>query len=211
MVETVWLLLAGDFVRPYRLPQAGEVVIAVDGGMRHAQALGVVPDWWLGDFDSSGALAADVPRLTFPVDKDETDFELALAFVRTRWPRARCLMVLGADGDEADHGFGNLWVLPRCGLPTLLLGRGGTRLFACGPAEWRLCGQAGDKVSVFALSPLAGLCYQGLRWGADGLTLAPFVALAARNELAGRTATVRWHSGAGVVFVPPGVTAEWAG
>ena len=84
-------------------------------------------------------------------------------------------------------------------------------VLACGPVEWRLCGQAGDKVSVFALSPLAGLCYQGLRWGADGLALAPFVALAARNELAGRTATVRWHSGAGVVFVPPGVTAEWAG
>ena len=32
MVETVWLLLAGDFVRPYRLPQAGEVVIAVRTG-----------------------------------------------------------------------------------------------------------------------------------------------------------------------------------
>ena len=145
MGETVWLLLAGDFVRPSRMPRADEVGIAVDGGMRHAAALGVVPQWWLGDFDSSDALDATSPRLSFPVEKDETDFELALAFVRARWPQAH-LWVLGADGDEADHGFANLWVLPRFGLPTLLLGRNGTRAFASGAAAWQLCGQPGDKV-----------------------------------------------------------------
>lgn len=211
MNETIWLLLAGDFVRPYHHRQAGEVVVAVDGGIRHAAALGWTPQWWLGDFDSSGDFAADVPRIAFPVAKDETDFELALAFVRTRWPQTRCLMVIGADGDEADHAFGNLWVLPRFALPTLLFGRAGTRLFASGPAAWRLHGEAGAKVSVFALSPLAGLCYSGLHWPADGLTLSPFVARAARNALCGDSATIRWQSGAGVVFVPPGVVAEWIG
>ena len=210
MSETVWLLLAGDFVRPPRMPRADEVVIAVDGGMRHAAALGVVPQWWLGDFDSSDGLDAASPRLSFPVEKDETDFELALAFVRARWPQAH-LWVLGADGDEADHGFANLWVLPRFGLPALLLGRNGTRAFASGAAAWQLCGQPGDKVSVFALSPLQGLRYQGLRWRADGLALPPFVALAARNALAAEAATVRWQSGDGVVFTPPGVTVGWAG
>ena len=119
--------------------------------------------------------------------------------------------MLGADGDEADHGFANLWVLPRFGLPTLLLGRNGTRAFASGAAAWQLCGQPGDKVSVFALSPLQGLRYQGLRWRADGLALPPFVALAARNALAAEAATVRWQSGDGVVFTPPGVTVVWAG
>lgn len=109
-----------------------------------------------------------------------------------------------------------IMVLPICGCCRAsvcpdVVGRNGTRAFASGAAAWQLCGQPGDKVSVFALSPLRSLRYQGLRWRADGLALPPFVALAARNALAAEAATVRWQSGDGVVFTPPGVTVVWAG
>ena len=208
MVSSVWLLLAGEFVSPFRLPRAGEPVAAVDGGLRHAQALGVVPDCWVGDFDSGDALVADVPRLVFPVDKDESDFELALALVRERWPQARCLWVVGADGDEPDHVFGNVWVLPRFGFSALLFGRKASCFFARGPAVWRLTGQAGARVSVFALSALQGVCYQGLRWGAEGLALPPFVARGARNVLLGGEAFVRWQAGDALVFLDVGVVVE---
>lgn len=211
MKKDLWLLLAGTFARPAPLPQAGDIIIAVDGGIRHAAALQVVPQWWIDDFDSSGDLDVAVPRLTFPVEKDETDLELALDFVRKHYPNARCLMMIGADGDEADHRFANLWVLPRFDLPALLFDRDGTRAFAPGGASWHLHGQPGDKVSVFALTPLQGLRYQGLRWPADNMTLSPFVAHAARNALAAENASVHWHDGAGVIFTPPGVRIEWAG
>ena len=78
MKKDLWLLLAGTFARPAPLPQAGDIIIAVDGGIRHTAALQIVPQWWIGDFDSSGELDVAVPRLTFPVEKDETDLELAL-------------------------------------------------------------------------------------------------------------------------------------
>lgn len=86
MGETVWLLVAGDFVRPSRMPRADEVVIAVDGGMRHAAALSVVPQWWLGDLTATPWMRYVAPF--FPRGKGQTDFELALAFVRARWPQA---------------------------------------------------------------------------------------------------------------------------
>lgn len=206
----VWLLLAGEFAPPPHLPQAGDVVVAVDGGMRHAAALGVVPSLWLGDFDSSdAALAARyaaVPRLAFPVNKDETDAELALAHIAQHHPQARTVQIIGAAGGEADHAFANLWVLPRFALPTLLYGRTATYAFAHGPAAWHLRGQAGDKVSVFALTAIAGLANSGLRWAADDLGLAPFRAHGARNELCGSTATIRWRSGAGLVIAAAAVS-----
>lgn len=206
----VWLLLAGEFAPPPHLPQAGDVVIAVDGGMRHAAALGVVPSLWLGDFDSSdAALAAQyaaVPRLAFPADKDETDAELALAHVAQHYPQTRAVQVVGAAGGEADHAFANLWVLPHFALPTLLYGRTATYAFAHGPAAWHLRGQAGDKVSVFALTAIAGLANSGLRWAADDLSLAPFRAHGARNELSTTRATIRWRSGAGLVIAAAAVS-----
>jgi thiamine diphosphokinase len=64
---------------------------------------------------------------------------------------------------------------------------------------------------LFALTPLQGLHYQGLRWPAEGMALPPFVARAARNALAAENASVHWHSGDGVIFTPPGVRVAWAG
>ena len=107
----------------------------------------------------------------------------------------------GASG-EADHAFANLWVLPRFALPTLLYGRTATYAFAHGPVSWDIHGQAGDKVSVFALTAIEGLTNSGLRWAAEDLYLTPFCAHAARNELCAARATIRWQRGAGLVIVP---------
>ncbi|MFC0035573.1 thiamine diphosphokinase [Cardiobacterium valvarum] len=202
----VWLLLAGEFAPPPHLPQAGDVAVAVDGGMRHAAALGVVPSLWLGDFDSSdAALAAQyaaVPRLAFPTDKDETDAELALAYVSRHFSQARVVQIIGAAGGEADHAFANLWVLPRFALPALLYARTAMYAFAHGPVSWDVHGQAGGKVSMFALTAIHGLANSGLRWTADNLSLTPFRAHGARNELCAAHATIRWQRGAGLVIAP---------
>lgn len=78
------ILLGGSLHVTDRLRRQvdGARVLAADSGIRHAHALEVEPELWLGDFDStSPALArryAHVPRITFPREKDMTDGELAL-------------------------------------------------------------------------------------------------------------------------------------
>ena len=64
--------------------------IAADSGMMHAAALRVMPELWVGDFDSAGSELTityrDVPREVFPAEKDMTDGAIAvdtLAFIRS--------------------------------------------------------------------------------------------------------------------------------
>ena len=54
-MSTFVILLGGDLVVTERLRQqiAGARILAADGGIRHAAALGVDPELWLGDFDST--------------------------------------------------------------------------------------------------------------------------------------------------------------
>ncbi|TIN49705.1 MAG: thiamine diphosphokinase, partial [Mesorhizobium sp.] len=67
-------------------------------GIGHAHMLGLLPELWVGDFDSVPPnlpenLAA-VPRKIFPTEKDMTDGELAIAEALARG--ATSLVLAGA-------------------------------------------------------------------------------------------------------------------
>ncbi|WOC16475.1 thiamine diphosphokinase [Pseudochrobactrum sp. MP213Fo] len=104
------ILLGGDLtVTPRLLKQiAGARILAADSGMRHAAALGVTPELWLGDFDSTDAALADsyqaIDRQVFPAAKAMTDGELALHEAYERG--ATEVILAGAFGGErTDHTF----------------------------------------------------------------------------------------------------------
>lgn len=85
------------------------LAIAANGGRRHLDALGIVPDVAIGDFDSAPATsrAAAAHEVRHPREKDETDLELALihAFVTARVDE---VCVIGALGARFDHTLTNL-------------------------------------------------------------------------------------------------------
>ena len=78
------ILLGGDLTVTPRLKSQirGARVIAADSGMMHAAALHLVPELWVGDFDSAGSELTmqyrEVPRETFPAEKDATDGAIAV-------------------------------------------------------------------------------------------------------------------------------------
>ena len=107
-MSTFVILLGGDLVVTDRLKSqiAGARVLAADSGIRHAAALDVEPELWLGDFDSaSDALQkqyAHVPQKSFPRAKDMTDGELALSEAYERG--AEKVILCGAfGGARTDH------------------------------------------------------------------------------------------------------------
>lgn len=143
-----------------------DLVIAADGGARHAAGLGRRIDLWVGDGDSLGSAgvealrAAGVPVQLSPVDKDESDTELAV--VAAGAAGASRVTILGAlGGTRIDHGLANVWLLAHAALidrrACLLDDRSRIRLLASGRHD--LGGRIGDLVSLF---PFGG--------GAEGLT-----------------------------------------
>src|SRR5687768_10796471 len=108
-----FVILLGGRLRatPRLLSQvAGARAIAADGGMAHAEALGLVPELWAGDFDSTDdALAqryAHVPRMVYPAEKDATDGEIAIAEALRRG--ASKIVLAGGLGGQIDHALGVL-------------------------------------------------------------------------------------------------------
>lgn len=205
----VWLLLSGEFSLPLWSLAPEDIVIAVDGGMTHAATLGVLPASWIGDFDSASqalqARYAMVPRETFPIDKDKTDFELALEYVQTHYPDA-VVCIVGCDGAEDDHVFANLWALPQCARPVVLW-RAHSVIVGGKQLRVEFTAPLGSKVSVFALRETQGITSTGLRWEMYNRRALPFHNLTTRNEVTQPPASVRWESGYALLFLPADVSA----
>jgi thiamine pyrophosphokinase len=155
-----------------------EVVIAADGGARHAATLGVAIDLWVGDGDSIGedALAAlenaGVPLERSPQDKDESDTELAIRAALRLGHES--VLILGALGGRIDHALANIGLLAMPELAgkevAILDGRSRTVLVRApgpdgAPVERRLPGRPGDLVSLLPLGPgVEGVTTSGLAY-----------------------------------------------
>ncbi|MCO5070330.1 MAG: thiamine diphosphokinase [Rhizobiaceae bacterium] len=165
------LLLGGDLIATQRLAAqiSGTRVIAADAGIRHAQALGLIPELWVGDFDSTtGPLERsflDVRREEFPADKDQTDGELATSIALREG--ATSLVMAGAFGGlRADHAFLHLALALR------LADEGIEVILTSGAQEGlplNLGRQAFDFAddtlfSIIGLSELSGVSVSGAKW-----------------------------------------------
>jgi len=131
------------------------LVIAADGGARHATPLGLRLHQVIGDFDSLSAAdideleAAGVTVTRFPTNKDATDTELALLAALDAG--AAEITLLCTWGGRSDHAIGTLALLahPRCGAATVAIldGQTRTQLLRSG-AELTLRGAVGRIISI---------------------------------------------------------------
>jgi thiamine pyrophosphokinase len=96
-------------------PDASDLIIAVDGGIRHLQKMNITPDILIGDLDSITTADLDwcrsrnVEIRKFPAEKDQTDFELALDHAISCSQGK--LIVYGALGGRIDHTLVNIGLL----------------------------------------------------------------------------------------------------
>lgn len=165
------ILLGGDLTVTQRLQGqiAGARIIAADSGMRHAAALGVTPELWLGDFDSASAADRDghagIPREIWPVDKDRTDGEIAIEAALARG--ASRLVLAGAfGGDRTDHAFLHMAAaisLGERGIPVVLTS-GTEEGLALTMGRQEMGWPDGALFSILAFSDLSGLTVSGVRW-----------------------------------------------
>ena len=63
-----------EALKPYL--KKDDYVICADGGLRHAEKLGLSPNLVMGDMDSVSSFPEHVQKVIFPVRKNATDGQL---------------------------------------------------------------------------------------------------------------------------------------
>ncbi len=167
-MATCYIIGAGEFTARGLAPQAGDLIIAADGGYRYLQGLGIMPHVLLGDFDSLGEPPAlpGVELIRHPVRKDDTDTGLALS---VGWQRGcRDFALYGCGGGRIDHLLANFQSMGRyaaMGAQVRLVDPGYTAYAVSGGRLELPPAKPGTLVSVFCHGQLArGVTLTGLSY-----------------------------------------------
>lgn len=164
-------------------------MIAADGGVDRALALGLHVDVAIGDFDSvtpaglAAAEAAGARVERHPVAKDATDLELALDAAIARGP-AR-IVVIGSDGGRLDHLLGSVLLLgdERYAGTEIDAYLGDSRIHVVRGSR-TLVGTPGDLLSLLPVHGAAeGVTTEGLEYPLQGETLPPGTSRGVSNVL----------------------------
>jgi thiamine pyrophosphokinase len=200
------LLLAGSLsVTPRLLAQiAGTRAIAADGGMAHAAALGLHPELWVGDFDStpSDLLAANrsVARLVFDPAKAKSDGELAVEAALERGATA-LVLAGGLGGTRTDHQMIILAAaaaLAARDIPVLLTS-GHEEAAIVLPGQMRVDLPEGTVFSIIGFEDLTGLSIGGARWPLEQANV-PFGSTLTLSNIATGAVTVTLSGGRAALF-----------
>jgi thiamine pyrophosphokinase len=205
------ILLGGPVTVTPRLRRqiGGCRCIAADGGMVHAQPLGLAVELWVGDFDSADRELENryqhVERQSFPVAKDMTDGDLAAKAAIARG--ATSLVLVGAMGGQTDHAFAHLTLalrLSRSGCATMLTS-GAEEAHPLLPGKLSLSLPPGSRLSLLPLTELGGLSLRGTRWPLDDIDVELGSTLTLSNSVLGPV-EVSLASGYGIVIAYPAAT-----
>ena len=162
-----------------KILEPDDLLVAVDGGLRHLKQLGNQPHVLIVDLDS--VRAADVANLEkqgarvirYPPVKDETDLELAIQFVINL--DCQSIRIVGALGGRVDHLLGNIFTLldPNQDDRDVRLDDGTTEIFLI-HRQAEVIGEKGDLVSLIPIQGEArGIKTTGLRYPLVDETLLP--------------------------------------
>ena len=164
------ILLSGDLTVTNRLRRqiADARFIAADSGMKHARALGIVPELWVGDFDSAGSELlldfAHVPRQTHSADKDATDGEIAVAAALKLG--ATEFILIGGLGGQSDHATAHLGLalhLAESG-HTCFISNGNEEAYPLIAGVYEFDFGPQSRLSIVPWSDVTGLDLEGVKW-----------------------------------------------
>lgn len=182
---------AGDFFARHLRVDAGDMVIAADGGLARLLAAGVRPDFVVGDFDSCDLDVDDFNVKKLPTEKDETDMRSAIGLAYGKG--CRHFHIHGGTGGRPDHTFANIqclaWLSRNAGRGFLYFED--YFMTAVTDGDLTISGAPGGYVSVFAYGGGAdGVSLAGLKYKLVDAFLADDDVLGTSNEFTGAAARI---------------------
>ena len=194
------IFCAAEFDALARPLAEDDFVIAADGGLRHTEKSGIVPQEILGDFDSLGYTPTGAN--VFPVEKDDTDAMLAVR--RGLELGYREFVLYGSvDGSRLDHtvaNFQTLQFLADRGAVGYLVGKD---FLITVVKDGAIAFPAGCRgtVSVFCLgSDASGVTLEGLYYPLKNGALTAGFPLGVSNHFTGEPARIAVGQGSLLVL-----------
>lgn len=149
--------------------KAFDLVLAADGGARHAPILNVMMDAVVGDMDSlpgpERQNISGVGLVSYPAEKDESDLELALNFARKKG--ADEIVMVGAMGGRMDTTIANILLAAHANLGSgrVEVWHGEQTGWVIRPPGEDIGGRPGDTVSLIPLAGDAiGITTKGMKY-----------------------------------------------
>ena len=146
-----------------------DLVLGVDGGARHAATLCVTLGAIIGDMDSLSDLEqqgiSNVDLISYPVEKDETDLELALLYAREQG--ADQIVTVGMMGRRMDMTIANILLATHVRLSScrIEVWHGEQTGWLIKPPGEDISGQPGDMVSLIPVGGSAsGVTTMGMKY-----------------------------------------------
>lgn len=182
-------------------------VVAADSGWEHAVTLGLVPHSLVGDLDSiseahlSQARASGARVVEYPVDKDQTDTELAVEHAIELG--SDHITVVSGGGNRFDHLLAMIHSLAGVDIP-LAAFVGTARIEFARPGRGvDIALRPGSTVSLIPIGADAhDVVTRGLKWNLDHDVLTSLSSRGVSNEATGHAMSVSVGSGTIAVVCP---------
>ena len=180
-----------------------DYIIACDRGMAAAQRAGIMPDIFIGDFDSfCGALPKDLPVISSRPEKDDTDTMMAVRHGLSLG--FRDFVFLCALGGRRDHEFANIascvYLVNRGAKAQLL--SDSCNVFVIRNSSITLPYMENRIVSVFSFYEKAsGVSIMGLKYELENATLTSEFPIGTSNEFTDKDGFIEVQDGVLVIIV----------
>ncbi len=178
-----------------------DFLLGADGGARLIMELGLMPHLVIGDLDSLTDIdfaklnAANIKMLKHPVDKNETDLELAVQHALGLNPTS--IIIAAALGGRMDQTLANISLLADDALSQkdIRLDDGVEDVFFCRD-NTQVNGNIRDTVSLIPWNGnVSGVITTGLKWILNNEMLFSHKTRGISNEMTATTATIKIQSG----------------
>lgn len=183
-------------------------IIAADHGLMAGDHLNLPLDFIVGDFDSvpkeviSKYKRNNVPIITFPIEKDETDTELALDLAIQQGPKS--IDIVGATGSRLDHTLANMHLLTiplNKGIEAYIIDANNKFYLKKETFAIQKSNQYGDYISFLPFhGDVKGLSLKGFKYPLDNVTLSAGESICISNELIDDTGEIHFTEGTLMVF-----------
>lgn len=176
--------------------------VAVDGGMHHWMKMGIIPNLYVGDFDSfdniETFLCDEIIKL-FP-EKDNTDTKEA--YLHCMKKGITDFVIYGALGGRVNHEYGNIQLLlflEKKGCTAKIIQKN-LEMYVVSNRTVTFKREELGYVSVFSMSDESKVTIKNMKYNINDYTMTNYEPVGINNELIGRDASITVSEGYVVIM-----------